>query len=63
MENYPVPLGKKGGSLKSLAMYILVVFSLLAVFGLFFLPLWKLAEVAGGGTAQPKNFLGVADGY
>ena len=46
MENYPVPLGKKGGSLRSLAMYILVVFSLLAVFGLFFLPLWKLAEVA-----------------
>ena len=46
MENYPVPLGKIGGSLRSLAMYILVVFSLLAVFGLFFLPLWKLAEVA-----------------
>ena len=46
MKNYPVPLGKKGGSLRSLAMYILVVFSLLAVFGLFFLPLWKLAEVA-----------------
>ena len=33
-------------SAKTLALYILVVFGLLAVFGLFFLPLWKLVEVA-----------------
>lgn len=46
MANHPVPLGKRGVSPRSLAVYILVIFGLLAVFGLFFLPLWKLAQVA-----------------
>lgn len=46
MTNHPVPFGRRGVCPRSLVLYILIVFGLLAVFGLFFLPLWKLAEVA-----------------
>ena len=48
MAKGPVPFGRKGFSLRSLVLYIFIfiIFGLLAVFGLFFLPLWKLAEVA-----------------
>ena len=41
-----MPFGRRGFSLRSLVLYIFIIFGLLAVFGLFFLPLWKLAEVA-----------------
>ena len=46
MTNRPVSFGRRGFSPRSLVLYILITFGLLAVFGLFFLPLWKLAEVA-----------------
>ena len=46
MAKGPMPFGRRGFSLRSLVLYIFIIFGLLAVFGLFFLPLWKLAEVA-----------------
>ena len=46
MEKHTTRLGGRRISARSLPLYILVIFGLLAVFGLFFLPLWKLVEVA-----------------
>lgn len=46
MEKKSVIIKRRGFSLRSVILYILILFGLLAVFGLFFLPLWKLAEVA-----------------
>ena len=34
-----MPFGRRGFSLRSLVLYIFIIFGLLAVFGLFFLPL------------------------
>ena len=46
MEKKSVIIKRRGFSLRSVILYILILFGLLAVFGLFFLPLWELAEVA-----------------
>ncbi len=46
MAKQPASIGRRGITPRSLVLYILILFGLLAVFGLFFLPLWKLAEVA-----------------
>ena len=40
------PAGGKGGVFRRISVYVLAMFGLLAVFGLFFLPMYKLAVVA-----------------
>lgn len=40
------PAGGKGGAFRQISVYLLATFGLLAVFGLFFLPMYKLAVVA-----------------